>query len=62
MENRVVSKQTGNESESTSNRHKICTFVGESVGQDKATCGVEDETQLKGEEQKEITKVPVRWG
>lgn len=62
MENRIVSKQTGNESESTSNGHEICTFVDQPVGQDKAGRGVKNETQLKREEQKNINNVPVRQG
>lgn len=44
MKNRIVSKQTGNESEGTSNGHEICTFVDQPVGQDKARRGVENET------------------
>lgn len=50
MKNRVVSKQAGNESEGTSNGHEIGTFVDQSVGQDKARRGVENETQLKCKE------------
>lgn len=60
MEDRVVSQQTGNESEGTSNGHEICTFVDQSVGQDKARRGVKNETQLKRKEQKDINNVPVR--
>lgn len=62
MEDRIVSKQTGNESESTSSGHEICTCVDQPVGQGKAGRGVKNETQLKCEEQKNINNVPIRQG